>query len=227
MHLWYHISRLHLSVEFGQIHVNQAKHFISLNSCVNRDVLNFCSAYKVYNFLLSYCSIKVYYNQGESILFRVQSGEMEDIKEITTRLSAVSQGCEVRKMINSLILLVNKEITQLEHIVLVRHLTTCFNIYWLLLRWLPKSAHGGSRLISCVVICPQTSKPYTECLYFDVTNNVVKLNFCWFIVDSTQYSRYLDLPSLMVGKFHKPPSICREKAAKRILPQVRIEPAPS
>ena len=33
-----------------------------------------------------------------------------------------------------------------------------------------------------------------------------------FIVDSTQYRRYLDLLSLMVGKFYKPPSICRDKA---------------
>ena len=34
----------------------------------------------------------------------------------------------------------------------------------------------------------------------------------WFIVNSTQYRLYLDLPSLMVGKFHKPPSIRRDKA---------------
>ena len=32
---------------------------------------------------------------------------------------------------------------------------------------------------------------------------------CWLIVDSVQYRRYLDLPSLMVGKFYKPPSIHR------------------
>ena len=35
---------------------------------------------------------------------------------------------------------------------------------------------------------------------------------CWFIVASTQYRRYLDLPSLMVGTFYKPPSIRRDKA---------------
>ena len=31
---------------------------------------------------------------------------------------------------------------------------------------------------------------------------------CWFTIDFTQYRRYLDLPSIMVGTFHKPPSIC-------------------
>ena len=35
---------------------------------------------------------------------------------------------------------------------------------------------------------------------------------CWFIVDSTQYMRYLDMPSLMVGTFDKPPSIHRDLA---------------
>ena len=33
---------------------------------------------------------------------------------------------------------------------------------------------------------------------------------CWFIVDSTRYRRYLDMPSLMVGKFYKPASIRRD-----------------
>ena len=35
---------------------------------------------------------------------------------------------------------------------------------------------------------------------------------CWFIVDSTQYRRYGDLPSFIVGKFHKPPSPRRDLA---------------
>ena len=30
---------------------------------------------------------------------------------------------------------------------------------------------------------------------------------CWFIVESTQYRQYIDLPSLMVVKLYKPPSI--------------------
>ena len=33
---------------------------------------------------------------------------------------------------------------------------------------------------------------------------------CWFIVDSTQYKWFLNLPSLIVGKFNKPPSIRRD-----------------
>ena len=39
------------------------------------------------------------------------------------------------------------------------------------------------------------------------------LNY-WFIVDSTQYmySRYLDLSSLMIETFFKPPSIFRDMA---------------
>ena len=32
----------------------------------------------------------------------------------------------------------------------------------------------------------------------------------WFIVDSTQYRLFIELPSLLVGKFYKPPSICRD-----------------
>ncbi|XP_033736077.1 signal-induced proliferation-associated 1-like protein 2 isoform X3 [Pecten maximus] len=43
-------------------------------------------------------SVKVFYNQGESVLFKPQSGEMEEISEICTRLSAVSQGCETLDM---------------------------------------------------------------------------------------------------------------------------------
>ena len=35
---------------------------------------------------------------------------------------------------------------------------------------------------------------------------------CVFIVDSTQHRRYLDLTSLMVGKFYKPPAIRRDLA---------------
>ena len=39
----------------------------------------------------------------------------------------------------------------------------------------------------------------------------------WFIIDSTyQYMRYNDLPSLMVGKFHKSPTIRRDKAPQTI-----------
>ena len=42
---------------------------------------------------------------------------------------------------------------------------------------------------------------------------------CWFIVDSTQYRRYLDFKSsLMVGTFYKQPSIRSDLA-------LRIEPA--
>ena len=37
---------------------------------------------------------------------------------------------------------------------------------------------------------------------------------CWFIVDSTQYRRYLDLPFKMVGTFNIPPSTRRELAPK-------------
>ena len=44
---------------------------------------------------------------------------------------------------------------------------------------------------------------------------------CWFIVDSTQYSRYLDLPSLMLGIFFKPPSIRRYP--RRIRAHLRID----
>ena len=35
---------------------------------------------------------------------------------------------------------------------------------------------------------------------------------CWFIFNSTQYRQYLNLPSLMMGKIHKTPSIPRDKA---------------
>ncbi|XP_069117869.1 LOW QUALITY PROTEIN: signal-induced proliferation-associated 1-like protein 2 [Argopecten irradians] len=43
-------------------------------------------------------SVKVFYNQGESVLFKPQSGEMEEQNEICTRLQAVSQGCETLDM---------------------------------------------------------------------------------------------------------------------------------
>ena len=35
---------------------------------------------------------------------------------------------------------------------------------------------------------------------------------CWFIVDSAQYRRYRDLPTLIMGEFDKPQSIHRDKA---------------
>ena len=37
---------------------------------------------------------------------------------------------------------------------------------------------------------------------------------CWFIVNSTQYMQYRNLQSLMVGKFHKPLSICMDMAPR-------------
>ncbi|KAK3092263.1 hypothetical protein FSP39_000466 [Pinctada imbricata] len=39
-------------------------------------------------------SIRIYFNQGESILVRPQSGEMEETDEICTRLKGVTPGCE-------------------------------------------------------------------------------------------------------------------------------------
>lgn len=41
-------------------------------------------------------SIKIFFNQEESILIRPLSGEMEETDEICTRLRAVTPGCPVR-----------------------------------------------------------------------------------------------------------------------------------
>lgn len=41
------------------------------------------------------CSIRLYFGQGECILLRPFSGDMEEMTEIITRLTAVSQGTEV------------------------------------------------------------------------------------------------------------------------------------
>ena len=41
-------------------------------------------------------SIKIFFNQEESILIRPVSGEMEETDEICSRLKAVTPGCPVR-----------------------------------------------------------------------------------------------------------------------------------
>ena len=71
---------------------------------------------------------------------------------------------------------------------------------------------------------PNRGKHLLKMPYSDFEAFLGGLN-CWFIVDSILYMRYLDLPSLMAGTFHKPQSICRDPW--RILAQVMFEPAPS
>ncbi|XP_055957265.1 signal-induced proliferation-associated 1-like protein 1 isoform X1 [Patella vulgata] len=43
-------------------------------------------------------SIKLYFNQGEYIVFKVSSGDMEEMHEIISRLTGVTQGCETAEM---------------------------------------------------------------------------------------------------------------------------------
>ena len=46
--------------------------------------------------LLNNFSLKLYYNQGECLVLKPISGEMEELQEILMRLAAVTPGCEVR-----------------------------------------------------------------------------------------------------------------------------------
>ena len=45
--------------------------------------------------LLNNFSLKLYYNQGECLVLKPISGEMEELQEILMRLAAVTPGCEV------------------------------------------------------------------------------------------------------------------------------------
>jgi ABC-type Na+ transport system ATPase subunit NatA len=40
-------------------------------------------------------SIRIYFNQGESVLIKPTSGEMEETQEVCDRLIGITTGCEV------------------------------------------------------------------------------------------------------------------------------------
>lgn len=49
----------------------------------------------IVNFLLPVSSLRLYYQQGECLVLKPISGDMEELQEIVTRLKAVTMGCEV------------------------------------------------------------------------------------------------------------------------------------
>lgn len=57
-----------------------------------------CACKQIYGLL--FFSIKIFFNQEESILIRPLSGEMEETDEICQRLRAVTPGCPVRIKLN-------------------------------------------------------------------------------------------------------------------------------